>query len=1207
MAFSSRLLSLIVLLVTFFLITNSHASKFNVAHKISLDNSNQNINQKNPPKNNQRNVDGLYMVILDDEPLATYQGDTKDLAATSILSNSKNRLSNRSILNANSPASKKYLAHLKNKRENLMATMSSKMKKQIKPESTYSYALNAFTARFTELEVTQLIKQKNIRKVLKVTPRYLMNDAGPDFINAPEIWNNSLSEHRSKGEGIIIGILDSGIAPAHPSFREVSDDGYRHINPLGDGNYLGDCAKPEFSHYCNAKLIGIWSHPEITDDYTPFADDPIGIDHDGHGSHVAATAAGNVVNDITVFNVIGDAAEYKIPEISGVAPRANIVAYQVCAADFFCWPDLTALAVENAIANGIDVLNYSVGGDSSDPWSSVDALSFLSAREAGIHVAVSAGNDGADAQTISSPANAPWLTSVGAIHHGRDYQDKTITFSGGSSSLNELSGLGITSGISGSIVYAGDYGDKDCLTPFTFGSLIGKIVVCTRNDIPRVEKGRNVLAGGAIGLVLINDPNDPSTNNLVADLHVLPAIHLSNQQGQNLLSWLSSGSNHNAVISNVIQITNENLADTVADFSSRGPDLDGFHWLLPSISAPGVEVFSAYSNYQPHYNNDKKNETDYSALSGTSMSSPHIAGALALIADIHPEWSPSQAQSALMMTANFSTTSVTENNQKRDANFFDVGTGSLRVDQAVKSGLTLDASVSDFKNADPEFGGEPSNLNVASMVADNCKIICTWQRTFVASETSSWQVTSEVISAGVTISVIPQNFSLSKGQQITLTFTSEINDVFDSEYGMARAVLTPSNNNLSVSYLPMIGKFIPGLYEDDISVVAHTDEGSALIRGIQTVGTDDLQVSVSALSEIETKAINLLRDNDSSEQWPVNIFNDSTYYYIESITIPENTEYLSVKVNTTTSPDIDLYVGLDDNNDGRLTNNDEITGALCQSATQITLERCEVIAPPAGEYFIIIHNYGNENSFSQINDDITFEWAIITENNEQLTVDYDSLAINKQDISLSLNWFSPLEKEREYMGVFTVGTSALTPDNVGIVPFKFTRSERIISGVIDKTALVAGEQFTVEFHIDKNVLDVAKNTSLNVTILAGSSIINDTHQGQVIDNKMQWQINQAAKGEKETIRATFATDEDLASTRARITYSYTENGLSLSYLLGMLEITAAPVVEEPIPEEPSEQLNNSNTSNSSSGGTVSILFIIMMLLSQVTRIHRNYR
>ena len=172
-------------------------------------------------------------------------------------------------------------------------------------------------------------------------------------------------------------------------------------------------------------------------------------------------------------------------------------------------------------------------------------------------------------ETVGSPGNAPWLTTVAAYTHDRSFTEKESIFSGGDTSLSPLHGEGATAGISAAVVSAVDFGDADCLTPFAADTFSGEIVVCQRGDIARVSKGSNVLAGGAGGMILINV--DGGSETVDADFHVLPSIHIDAAQGSELTTWLASGSDHAATISASVMESNPDKADIAAEFTSRGP------------------------------------------------------------------------------------------------------------------------------------------------------------------------------------------------------------------------------------------------------------------------------------------------------------------------------------------------------------------------------------------------------------------------------------------------------------------------------------------------------------------------------------------------------------------------------------------------------------------------------------------------------------
>jgi subtilisin family serine protease len=167
---------------------------------------------------------------------------------------------------------------------------------------------------------------------------------------------------------------------------------------------------------CNDKLIGVWSWPVITDSFQGVRP-PSGEDYNGHGSHTASTVAGNVVNNVPLLgSSLGDGngtpTGFTFAQVSGVAPHANIVAYQVCFPTGGCPDEAILTAVDQAIQDGVDVINFSIGGSEGFPWNDATALAFLSARESGIAIAASAGNAGPDFYTLSH--SAPWYLVVAA-------------------------------------------------------------------------------------------------------------------------------------------------------------------------------------------------------------------------------------------------------------------------------------------------------------------------------------------------------------------------------------------------------------------------------------------------------------------------------------------------------------------------------------------------------------------------------------------------------------------------------------------------------------------------------------------------------------------------------------------------------------------------------------------------------------------------
>ena len=223
------------------------------------------------------------------------------------------------------------------------------------------------------------------------------------------------------GEGIVIAILDSGINSDHPSFADVGDDGYDHTNPLGSGNYVpGSYCDIVDGSFCNDKLIGAW-------DMTGPADGTSPEDDDGHGSHTAATAGGNVISDATLLTATTTFSR----DISGVLPHASIIAYDVCIDS--CPGSALLAAIEQVVVDagnlpdGIHALNYSISGG-GDPYNDIIEIGFLNATAAGVYVVTltATDNEGASSAprthdvSVSDPGAGPSIQGItpNAINSG---------------------------------------------------------------------------------------------------------------------------------------------------------------------------------------------------------------------------------------------------------------------------------------------------------------------------------------------------------------------------------------------------------------------------------------------------------------------------------------------------------------------------------------------------------------------------------------------------------------------------------------------------------------------------------------------------------------------------------------------------------------------------------------------------------------------
>ncbi len=754
----------------------------------------------------------IYIIRHQAPPLALYRGDIPGLAPTSP------SVTGAARLDTDSSASLAYLAYVAELHADMVAAIEDKLGRgALEVVHRYDAAINGIAVRMTAAEAQQISTLPGIRSITRDYSRKLLTDNGPKWIGAQAIWGAAPPSDDSTpawcaagncGEGVVTGIIDTGVNFNHPSFAEVGGDGYTHTNPRtlpsGAPRYYGKCAT--VVGICNDKLIGYY-------DFTGTGPE----DDNGHGSHTASTTAGNVLNITLEGNTINVDRS-----ISGVAPHANIISYKGCSGTpVGCLLSALLGAINQATLDEVDVINYSIGGSSSNPWADLDAQAFLGAYNAGIFVATSASNDGPGFATLGSPADAPWVTSVGASTHNRKLANGVVGMTGGISPPADITGKGITSGAGPApIVYAGDYPSDETSTPELCGAgtgdpatgegtggspwtgqgniFAGKIVVCDRGEYGRVAKGGYVKEHGAIGYILANDAGNGDS--LVADNHVLPGVHITHADGLVLKDWLADGgTNHTGNIAGLTPGVDNAAADVMASFSSRGANPAAPSLIKPDVTAPGVDILAAWMADPAVTAQDVLLQTSdgeqYNIISGTSMSSPHTAGAGALIRAVHPTWSPDEVKSALMTTA-FTTMANGNNGDemhgvlKEDASTpadpFDMGAGRVDLHVATQAGFVLDVGVNAgiYEAANPGAEGDVTTLNIASLGNADCGLqneaeTCSWDRTLKGTNGGgSWNI-SFTNPAGAILSVTESgtpitSLTLADGQIKTLTFTADV-------------------------------------------------------------------------------------------------------------------------------------------------------------------------------------------------------------------------------------------------------------------------------------------------------------------------------------------------------------------------------------------------------------------------------------------------
>lgn len=725
---------------------------------------------------------GRWIVQLDEPSLATYAGGIADLAATDP------QVTGAPTLDVSSSAARSYSDHLQARQTTFADKASGQLGREVVIERTYSSVLNAVVITADRSEAVQLSAVPGVAAVYPDELRELTTDVSHEVIGSDAIWDGETgSQVGTRGEGVLVGVLDSGINPEHPSFAATDGSGYEHENPLGDGEYLGVCdpsnSRQPDEAICNDKLVGAWSFDYREDS---------AIDSDGHGSHTASTAAGNV-HDATF--TIGDTSFTR--EVSGVAPRANIVAYRVCLNN--CPITAILAGIDQAVTDGVDVINFSIAGSDS-PWTDPVSVGFLEAANAGVFVAAAAGNEGPGESTTAH--TGPWITAVAASTTSRVFaQTLDVTTGGAPEGLSGLAaipsgdGPGLTSDLEAPMrdAEAVAAGNGNGCAAFPSGAFEGAVALIERGACDFSTKVSNGASAGADAVVVFSDSvGPPTTMGGLAGTSV-PAVMIGRSDGLALRDYVQADGAQARLNSATSLVTDEEWANSIAGFSSRGPSQHDL--MSPTVTAPGVNILAA----------DAGDAGSYMVQQGTSMASPHVAGAGALMTALHPDWTPMQIRSALASSANPDVLSAGAD----PTTAFDQGSGLLDLGAAGAVGLVLDETYENFKAANPApgFDGDPQTLNVPALVDQECGS-CSWTRTLtnVADTTATYTATGESAD-GLTVQVEPAEITLAPGESATVEVTAQTDGLPVGEW--ASGSVTWSTDDTHVSGVPIAAAQFP--------------------------------------------------------------------------------------------------------------------------------------------------------------------------------------------------------------------------------------------------------------------------------------------------------------------------------------------------------------------------------------------------------------
>ncbi|WP_200308419.1 S8 family serine peptidase [Streptomyces adelaidensis] len=479
-------------------------------------------------------------------------------------------------------------------------------------------------------------------------------------------------------------MIDTGIDTGNPSLEALPE-------PRPDADVIakkwkGDCDRGADSAHlvtCNNKVIGAQyfnrgvTAPTATDWASP-------MDGSSHGTHTATTAAGNSDVPATVPDT-GIAGQ-----ISGLAPAARIAAYKVCWSSG-CWTVDIVAAFDKAVADGVDVINLSLGGSNTELANRPEYMAEFNAAKAGVFISAAVGNSGPG--TASN--GVPWLTTVAASSHDVGYR-ATVTLGNGTP-YTGVSGSG-SAVPSAPLVDAAqaarsgaDTNRAAMCVPGTLepAAVKGAIVVCARGGALRPAKSSEVKRAGGVGMVLYNTN---TTEEQTVDAHAVPSVQLDKADGAAVKAY-ADGAGATAELT--AAHSGHQQAPQIPGFSAGRPDLNSNGDLLkPDIAAPGVDIVAGTTPG----GDAGTYKGEQGILAGTSMAAPHVSGLGLLLRQLHPDWSPMEVKSALM------TTSTTKDNEGTpiqrsggvSATPLDYGAGHVVPNGADDPGLVYDSTSADW-------------------------------------------------------------------------------------------------------------------------------------------------------------------------------------------------------------------------------------------------------------------------------------------------------------------------------------------------------------------------------------------------------------------------------------------------------------------------------------------------------------------------------
>jgi subtilisin family serine protease len=664
----------------------------------------------------------VYIVQLRDAGAASYKGETAGYAAT--------KPSGPERFDATAPAVDSYVNFLERKHNAVLNEVGG-------GEKLYSfrYAFSGFSAELTPMEVTRLARHPEVVGIWRDRDHFLETNNSSLFLGLLNQTGGLRADLGLTGEGVIVAVIDSGIDPTHPSLQDFEEQVPRTCRSTwAEGSWLGfllcrsvlknpqttsiydpptgfngTCQEGQNfpATSCNNKLIGarFYSEGFLARHELDSGEYLSAKDVDGHGTHIATTIAGNVVT-ASLFGT-------RIGEISGIAPRARIAVYKACWLEpgnsrATCTSSDLARAIDDAVADGVDIINYSIGSLETE-LTAPEGVALLNALGADVLGIVAAGNNGPANFTLGTPGSAPWVATVGASSQSGTHYEHAIEISSANfvSRLAPMVEGSFTTALAGidpleaelvlvddgqDVLGAGGSGSiyDGCEDLTNASDLAGSIALIERGGCTFQVKLERVEAAGAVGAVVFTTTGTPIEMNGDPGSVNIPGVMIGPADGNFLVDAYLGGDNPVVRLEYGLLAGIRDTGNQMATFSSRGPAISDSDFVKPDLTAPGIDILAGSTP-------DLANGTTggyFGYLSGTSMAVPMVAGIAALLKEAEPGWSPAAIKSALMTTAR---DDVVTADAAFLANPFDMGSGHVDANEALSPGLVYESSYEDFR------------------------------------------------------------------------------------------------------------------------------------------------------------------------------------------------------------------------------------------------------------------------------------------------------------------------------------------------------------------------------------------------------------------------------------------------------------------------------------------------------------------------------